>query len=175
MSIIRTYRRTQDTDGRVQLDYREAWFVPGPEGTPGELVVHHGRVGTTGTTAAEAVADAETGEQLLADFRQQSQADGFAVLEEKDQATVEVSYRLKGSAPTTVETSLVESLRGELTNQLAWRGLGEVTTVEFSPGRALLTVLTPHAAKAMAEVPAAVKHAGVQASRVTAERRAAAR
>ena len=64
----------------------------------------------------------------------------------------------------------MERFRGDLTNQLAWRGLGEVVQVRAEPGRAVLEVETPHAAKAQAEIPAAVKQAGVQGSRVTAQR-----
>ena len=167
MSIVRTYRRTEQDGGQRRLEYREAWFVPGEDG-PGEFVVHHGRVGTTGTTAAEPVAEAQDGEELLATFAAQCQADGFAPLEQDQLARVEVTYRFKGTEPTTVETSLVERRRAELTNPLAWRGLGEVVQVRTESGQAVLEVETPHAAKAQAEIPAAAKHAGVQASRVAA-------
>lgn len=169
MSIIRTYRRSEDEAGRQVLEYREAWFVPGEDG-PGEAVVHHGRVGTTGSTATEAVADEASGEELLATFAAQCEEDGFTAWDTADLARVEVSYRLKGAAPTTVESSLIDRLRGELTNHLAWRGLGEVVQTRAESGRAVLEVHTPHAAKATAEVPAAAKLAGVQASRVTAQR-----
>ena len=169
MSIIRTYRSTELEGGQRRLEYREAWFVPAEEG-PGEFVVHHGRVGSTGTTGAEAVPDSSVGEELLATFAAQCEADGFAPLTESEISHVEVSYRYKGAEPTAVETSLVERLRGDLTNQLAWRGLGEVVRVRAESGRAVLEVETPHAAKAQAEIPAAVKQAGVQGSKVTAQR-----
>lgn len=169
MSIVRTYRRSEDSAGRRLLEYREAWFVPG-ENEPGELVVHHGRVGSTGTTAAEAVPDAETGQELLDAFATQCAEDGFTPLEQEQTHRVEVSYRFKGAEPTTVETTIVEKFRGELTNQLAWRGLGEVVAVRTESGHAVLEVDTPHAAKAEAEVPAAAQHAKVQASRLSSTR-----
>ena len=167
MSIVRTYRRSEDAAGRRVLEYREAWYVLVEDG-PGELVVHHGRVGTTGTTATEPVRDEAAGEELLSGFAEQCTQDGFAPLEDSEFSRVEVSYRFKGNEPTTVENTLVARLRGELTNQLAWRGLGEVVEVRTEPGQAVLCVDTPHAAKAQSEVQAAAKHAGVQPSRVSA-------
>ncbi|VXB43371.1 conserved hypothetical protein [Citricoccus sp. K5] len=165
MSIVRTYRRSEQ-DGQQRLDYREAWFAPGS----GEVVVHHGRIGSTGTTSAEQVADDATGEELLAGFAAQCAEDGFAVLPEEELKHVEVSYRLKGAEPTSVETALVAKLRGEITNQLAWRGLGEVVEERSESGRVVLDVATPHPRKAAAEIPAAAKFAGVQPSRVTTSR-----
>jgi hypothetical protein len=165
LSIVRTYRRSEQ-DGQQRLDYREAWFEPGS----GEVVVHHGRIGSTGTTSAEQVADDATGEQLLAGFAAQCAEDGFAVLPAEELKHVEVSYRLKGAEPTAVETALVAKLRGEITNQLAWRGLGEVVEERSESGRVVLDVATPHPRKATAEIPAAAKFAGVQPSRVTTSR-----
>ncbi|NUL44927.1 hypothetical protein F7P69_06925 [Cellulosimicrobium funkei] len=165
MSIVRTYRRTEQ-DGQQRLDYREAWFEPGS----GEVVVHHGRIGSTGTTSTERVPDDATGEQLLAGFAAQCAEDGFAVLSADESKHIEVSYRLNGTEPTVVETSLVAKLRGEITNQLAWRGLGEVVEERTEAGRVVFDVATPHPRKATAEIPAAVKFAGVQPSRVTTSR-----
>lgn len=165
MSIVRTYRRSEQ-DGQQRLDYREAWFAPGS----GEVVVHHGRIGSTGTTSAEPVADDATGEQLLAGFAAQCAEDGFAALPAEELKHVEVSYRLKGAEPTPVETALVAKLRGEITNQLAWRGLGEVVDERVESGRVVFDVATPHLRKATAEIPAAAKFAGVQPSRVTTSR-----
>lgn len=162
MSIVRTYRRSEQ-DGQQRVDYREAWFAPGS----GELVVHHGRVGTTGTTTAEKVPDDAAGEELLAGFAAQCAEDGFDELAGDQVRTLEVAYRLKGAAPTSVEASLVDRLRGEVTNQLAWRGLGEVVAERVESGRVVFEVATVHPRKAAAEIPAAAKFAQVQPSRVT--------
>jgi predicted DNA-binding WGR domain protein len=162
LSIVRTYRRSE-SDGQPRLDYREAWFAPGS----GEVVVHHGRVGTTGTTSAEKVADDAAGEELLASFAAQCTEDGFAELAAEELDRLQVAYRLKGYEPTQVERGLVVRLRGEITNQLAWRGLGEVVGERLESGQVVFEVTTPHRRKAAAEVPAAAKLAGVQASRVT--------
>jgi hypothetical protein len=162
MSIVRTYRRSE-ADGQPRLDYREAWFAPGS----GEVVVHHGRVGSTGTTSAEKVADDAAGEELLAGFAAQCAEDGFAELPTQETERLQVAYRLKGPEPTSVERGLVVKLRGELTNQLAWRGLGEVVGERLESGQVVFEVTTPHRRKAAAEVPAAARLAGVQASRVT--------
>lgn len=162
MSIVRTYRRSE-SEGQPRLDYREAWFAPGS----GEVVVHHGRVGTTGTTSAEKVADDAAGEELLASFAAQCAEDGFAESSAEQLDRLQVAYRLKGFEPTQVERGLVVKLRGEITNQLAWRGLGEVVGERLESGQVVFEVATPHRRKAAAEVPAAARLAGVQASRVT--------
>jgi len=162
MSIVRTYRRSE-SEGQPRLDYREAWFAPGS----GEVVVHHGRVGSSGTTSAEKVADDAAGEELLAGFAVQCAEDGFAELPTEEMDRLQVAYRLKGSEPTSVERGLVVKLRGELTNQLAWRGLGEVVGERLESGQVVFEVATPHRRKAAAEVKAAARLAGVQASRVT--------
>src|SRR5690606_16011217 len=101
MSIVRTYRRSE-AGGQPRLEYREAWFTPGS----GEVVVHHGRVGTTGTTSAEKVADDAAGEELLAGFARQCAEDGFAELPAEQLERLEVAYRLKGAEPTQVERGL---------------------------------------------------------------------
>lgn len=163
MSIVRTYRRSE-AGGQPRLEYREAWFTPGS----GEVVVHHGRVGTTGTTSAEKVADDTAGEELLAVFAAQCAEDGFTDMPAEDMERLQVAYRLKGAEPTTVERGLVVKLRGEVTNQLAWRGLGEVVGERMESGQVVFDVATPHRRKAAAEIPAAAKLAGVQASRVSA-------
>ena len=162
MSIVRTYRRSEH-EGQQRLEYREAWFAPGS----GEVVVHHGRVGSTGTTSAEAVADEAAGEELLAGFAAQCAADGFAELPTEQLDRLEIAYRLKGPEPSAVERTLAVRLRGEITNQLAWRGLGEVVGERVESGQVVFDVATPHRRKAAAEVPAAARQAGVQASRVT--------
>lgn len=162
MSIVRTYRRSE-AGGQPRLEYREAWFTPGS----GEVVVHHGRVGTTGTTSAEKVADDAAGEELLAGFARQCAEDGFAELPAEQLERLEVAYRLKGAEPTQVERGLAVKLRGEITNQLAWRGLGEVVGEQLESGRVLFEVATVHPRKAAAEIPAAAKFAQVQPSRVT--------
>lgn len=162
MSIVRTYRRSEQ-DGQQRVDYREAWFAPGS----GEVIVHHGRLGTTGTTTAEKVADDTAGEELLAGFAAQCAEDGFAKLTDDQVKTLQVSYRLKGAAPTSVETTMIARLRGEITNQLAWRGLGEVVGEQLESGRVVFDVATVHPRKAAAEIPAAAKFAQVQPSRVT--------
>ncbi|MFC4371047.1 hypothetical protein [Citricoccus nitrophenolicus] len=162
MSIVRTYRRSEQ-DGQQRLDYREAWLAPGS----GEVIVHHGRLGTTGTTTAEKVADDAAGEELLAVFAAQCAEDGFAELDGDEVRTLEVSYRLKGADPTSVESTMVSRLRGEITNQLAWRGLGEVVAERAESGRVVFEVATVHPRKAAAEIPAAAKFAQVQPSRLT--------
>jgi hypothetical protein len=46
----------------------------------------------------------------------------------------------------------VLKLRAELTNQLAWRGLGEVVGERLESGQVVFEVATPHRRKAAAEV-----------------------
>jgi predicted DNA-binding WGR domain protein len=164
VSIVRTYRRS-DQDGQQRLEYREAWFEAGT----GEVVVHHGRVGSTGTTSTETVADDAAGEELVSGFAALCAEDGYAELSAEELTRLEVSYRLKGAAPTTVETGIAGKLRAEVTNQLAWRGLGDVVGERAEPGRIVFEIDTPHRRKAAAEVSAAAKLAGVQASRVTTD------
>lgn len=165
MSILRTYRRGSDDAGRTMFEYREAWHAPGS----GEVVVHHGRVGTTGTTAVETVDDDEAGEQLLAGFADQCRADGFDELDPAGLERIEVLYRLKSAEPTTVERTMLAQLREEITHQLAWRGLGQVVDEHLGPGTVRLAVETPHVRKARAEIPVAARHAGVQNSRVSVQ------
>jgi hypothetical protein len=164
LSIVRTYRRSEQ-DGQQRLEYREAWFEPGA----GEVVVHHGRVGSTGTTTAEKVADDAAGEELIAGFAALCAEDGYAELAAGEMSRLEVAYRLKGAEATAVESSIAGKLRSEVTNQLAWRGLGEVVGERVEPGRIVFEIDTPHRRKAAAEIPAAAKLAGVQASRVSTD------
>lgn len=162
MSIVRTYRRSE-ADGVQRLEYREAWFTPGS----GEVVVHHGRVGTAGTTAAEKIADDAAGEELLAGFAAQCAEDGFAEPAPDELDRFWVAYRLKGAEPTSVERGLALRLRGEITNQLAWRGLGEVVGERLESGQVVFEVQTVHRRNAAAQIPAAARLAGIQASRVS--------
>ncbi|MGO1182117.1 MAG: hypothetical protein ACTHZ5_05070 [Micrococcaceae bacterium] len=165
MSIVRTYRFSPETTRAT--DYREAWY----DEAAAEFVIHHGAVGQPGTTAVEKVEDAATGEELLAGFAAQCQEDGFRELADEDHHLLSVTYQLKGNSPTPVETTLLNKLESEITHRLAWRGLGDVVETRHDGGVAVLIVAALHVRKAEAEIPAAVKSAGVQLSKVSVTRR----
>lgn len=163
MSIVRRYRDTAAEDGSRLFEYREAWCAPGS----GEVVVHHGRVGQPGTVTEERVADDAAGEELLEAFAAQCAEDGFTELEESALAELVVAYRLRGRAATDIERRHGETLAGEITRQLAWRGLGEVVETAEAEGRLELLVRTPHAGRAMKEIPVAAKRAhGIQPNKI---------
>lgn len=163
MSIVRRYRDTAAEDGSRLFEYREAWCAPGS----GEVVVHHGRVGQPGTVTEERVADDAAGEELLEAFAAQCAEDGFTELEESALAELVVAYRLRGRAATDIERRHGETLAGEITHQLAWRGLGEVVETAEAEGRLELLVRTPHAGRAMKEIPVAAKRAhGIQPNKI---------
>lgn len=169
MSIIRLYRDTQADDGRRLFEYREAWLEP--DGAT--FTVHHGRVGQPGTAADQPVAGPEEGEELLAAFLAQGLADGFAEADPDGFATVLVEYRLRGREASSIERRHAETLREEITHQLAWRGLGEVVEVTEQDGALVLTVATPHPAKAATEVETAARRApGIQPNKVSVRRAA---
>lgn len=163
MSIVRRYRDTAAEDGSRLFEYREAWCAPGS----GEVVVHHGRVGQPGTVTEERVADDAAGEELLEAFAAQCAEDGFTELEESALAELVVAYRLRGRAATDIERRHGETLAGEITHQLAWRGLGEVVETAEAEGRLELLVRTPHAGRAMKEIPVAARRAhGIQPNKI---------
>lgn len=164
MSIVRTFRFSPESARAT--DYREAWH----DEAVSEFVVHYGAVGQPGTTEVEYDVDVASGEELLAGFATQCAEDGFRELTEEDHHLFTVVYRLKGRAPTAVEDTLVRKLESEITHRLAWRGLGEVLEVRPADGVTQLVVGAVHARKAEAEIPAAVKTAGVQLSKVTITR-----
>lgn len=165
MSIVRLQRDTTAEDGRRVFEYREAWLEPDAS----VFTVHHGRVGHPGTVGDQPVSGEEEGRELLAAFLAQGIEEGYTEADPETFDVVEVGLRLRGRAPADIERRHAEALREELTHQLAWRGLGEVTDVADGDGELVLTVRTPHAAKACAEVPAAAKRAhGVQPNKVTA-------
>src|SRR5690625_8039731 len=71
MSILRMYYSA--ADAQRPTHYREAWW----EEDVGEFVLHHGKVGQTGTTKVENVSDAEQADALLATFAEQNAADDY--------------------------------------------------------------------------------------------------
>ncbi|WP_158496009.1 hypothetical protein [uncultured Micrococcus sp.] len=163
MTIIRRYRDTTADDGSRLFEYREAWSAPGS----GQLTVHHGRVGQPGTVADQDVVDDAEAATLLEAFAAQCDEDEFTPLTEERLAHVLVEYPLRASAPSPAEQTTLEHLRRQITHRLAWRGLGEVVDMTIRNGQAVLTVETPHAAKASAQIPAAAKGAqGVQPNKV---------
>lgn len=164
MSIVRTYRFSEETARAT--DYREAWY----DEAVAEFVVHFGAVGQPGTTEVESNIDSEAGDELLAGFSAQCIEDGYREPTEDDHQLLTVSYRLKGATPTSVEETLLRKLESEITHRLAWRGLGEVQETRPANNAVELLVAAVHARKAEAEIPAAVKTAGVQLSKITVAR-----
>lgn len=164
MSIVRMYRLSPETNKAVE--YREAWF----DSTVGEFVVHHGAVGQPGTTSVEKVNDAADGNELLAGFAAQCEEDGYRELQDDEYHPLTVSYQLKGDEPTAVENTLMRKLESEITHRLAWRGLGSVVDTRQQHGVVELIVAAVHPRKSEAEIPAAVKTAGVQLSKVSVAR-----
>lgn len=163
MSIVRRYRDDTAEDGSRRLEYREAWCTPGS----GEVVVHHGRVGQPGTVTEEKVADDAAGEELLEAFAAQCAEDGFTELDESALTELVVAYRLRGRTATDIERRHGETLAGEITHQLAWRGLGEVVETAEAEGCLELLVRTPHAGRAQKEIPVAAKRAhGIQPNKI---------
>lgn len=163
MSIVRRYRDTTAADGTRLFEYREAWCAPGS----GEVVVHHGKVGQPGTVTEEKVADDAAGEELLEAFAAQCAEDGFAELEDSALTDLVVVYRLRGRTAMDIERRHGETLAGEITHQLAWRGLGEVADTVEAEGFLELRVRTPHPGRATREIPVAAKRAhGIQPNKI---------
>jgi len=166
MSILRMYYSA--ADAQRPTHYREAWW----EEDVGEFVLHHGKVGETGTTKVENISDAEQADALLATFAEQNAADDYVDAHDVVQENFTIKIKLKGAEPTQVESSNAEKFAVELTALLAWRGLGTVedwNTAADEPAFQF-NVSAIHRSKAMKLAPNALKKTDFRANRMRIER-----
>src|SRR5690625_5536600 len=91
MSILRMYYSA--ADAQRPTHYREAWW----EEDVGEFVLHHGKVGETGTTKVENISDAEQADALLATFAEQNAADDYVDAHDVVQENFTIKIKLKGA------------------------------------------------------------------------------
>lgn len=174
MSIARMYR----TDDDGTLVFREAWVEasdPEDGGADGKgagsgagdgayFVVNHGAVGHQSTSREEHVPTIEAAEGLLAAFIAQCAVDGYAVIDEADQALVVAQFALKSSRITERDRYLEHKAREALTGHLAWRGSGTVERTEFvagphGTGKLNIVVRSPDPATAVANIKVCIREA----------------
>lgn len=145
MSIIRMYFTADDA--QRPSHYREAWW----DEPVGEFVLHHGKVGQTGTTGVEAVAEQEEADALLASFVEQSLADHYVDADEVPHEQFNVVIQQKGATATTIEATNAEKFAVEYTALLAWRGIGTVNEWNAIQGDGIFRfdISAVHRSKAM--------------------------
>jgi hypothetical protein len=132
VSYLRVYRRREDGT----LEFREAWH----DDDASQFVVNHGTVGHLSASNATDNVDAAAGEELLAAFAAQCEADGFAEIPEDAQHRVVAQFALKSQTGTDRDRFLERQAVRALTAHLAWRGLGTVEGSQIGEGK--LTIFT---------------------------------
>lgn len=158
-NIVRMYR----TDDAGAMVFREAWVDAG-EGAEDEtwFVVNHGTVGHQSTSKEAPVDTAEEALGMLAAFKEQCLADGYAELSREEQFAVVAQFAMKSARVTDRDKYLEEKAREALTAHLAWRGSGVVERTEFvngphSTGKLNIYILAPDAARAVANIKVCVR------------------
>lgn len=166
MSIIRMYFTAEDAQRPTH--YREAWW----EEDMAEFVLHHGKVGETGTTKVEKVADADQADALLASFAEQNAVDNYIDAHDVAQEPFTIKIKLKGTEPTEVELSNADTFAVELTALLAWRGLGTVEDWHTAADQPAFQfeINAVHRGKAMKLAPTALKKTDFRPNRMRIER-----
>lgn len=166
-NIVRMYK----TDDGGALVFREAWVDAGDTEEDGEgdaegdgthFVLNHGTVGHQSTSKDAAVDSAEEAFGMLAAFKGQCLADGYAELSRDEQFAVVAQFALKNARVTDRDKYLEEKAREALTAHLAWRGSGVVEKTEFtagphSTGKLNIYILAPDAARAVANIKACIR------------------
>lgn len=166
MTIIRMYHTPDDATRPKQ--YREAWW----DTDTGELIVHHGPVGETGTTNVENVRDEEEANILLDSFIQQNSSDQYIDAAEVPHETLTVTIRFKSDTPSAVEQHNAETFATTYSGLLGWRGLGWIEPYETDQVNKHFsyTVHTVQPAKAHKLVAEALKKTDFRADRARIER-----
>ncbi|WP_113717562.1 hypothetical protein [Arthrobacter dokdonensis] len=158
-NIVRMYR----ADDAGALVFREAWVDEGEAGEDGAwFVVNHGTVGRQSTSDETAVDAVEEAFGMLAAFREQCVADGYAELPREDQFVVVAQFALKNDRVTDRDRHLEARVREALTAHLAWRGSGIVEKTEFKggahgTGKLNIYILAPDAARAVANIKVCIR------------------
>ena len=161
MSIIRAYFCPEDSTRPTH--YREEWWDEDQH----EFVVHYGKVSATGVDTAEKLEDCAQAEALLSCFSQQCTEDGYQPIDPDEMEQLQITYTLRGTEPSDVESHQAQTLATLTTRELAWRGLGEADSPVLGAAAFTIAVATVHPGKAREIIPTVVKAAGVQASKVT--------
>jgi hypothetical protein len=168
-NMVRLYR----TDGDGTLVFREAWVDAGEAGGDETwFVVNHGPVGRQSTSEESAVGSVGEAYRLLAAFREQALADGYAELARDEQFAVVAQFALKSARVTDRDRYLEEKAREALTAHLAWRGSGIVEKTEFTDGphgtgRLNIHILAPDAARAVANVKVCIREEKLDFTKLT--------
>ena len=166
MSTVRMYHSPDDASRPTH--YREAWW----DDDTSEFVVHHGKVGESGTTTVERIADSDEAETLLESFAVQNTADGYVDAHDIEHEPFTVSIKFKGSSPTTIEQTNAEMFAIEYTALLAWRGIGAVEDWDTASDEGLFRfqVNAVHRNKAMKFAGEALKKTDFRVDRMKLER-----
>ncbi|NVM97867.1 hypothetical protein [Arthrobacter sp. SDTb3-6] len=158
-NIVRLYRK----DDGGALVFREAWVDEGVTGEDGAwFVLNHGTVGHQSATRESETATAEEAFGMLAAFKEQCLADGYAELGRGEQFLVVAQFALKNDRVTDRDRYLEEKAREALTAHLAWRGSGIVEKTEFTAGphgtgKLNIHILAPDAARAVANIKVCIR------------------
>lgn len=166
MTILRMYYIPEGA--KRPSHYREAWW----EEDSNEFILHHGKVGESGTTTVEPVSNSTEADLLLASFAEQNVTDQYIDVDDLEQEAFTTVIRYKGSSPTRAEQTNAEKFAREYTALLAWRGLGAIEDWEESSERIafVFKVLTVHRSKAAKYAPEALKQTDFRADRMKIER-----
>lgn len=166
MTILRMYYTPEDQQRPTH--YREAWW----EEDTNEFVLHHGKVGESGTTSVENVTDSTEADLLLASFAEQNGTDNYVEVDDIAQETFTIVIRYKGATPTQAEQTNGEKFAREYVALLAWRGLGDIDEWAENPDRSAFVyqISTVHRTKAAKYAAEALKKTDFRADRMKIER-----
>ncbi len=166
MTILRMYYTPDDQQRPTH--YREAWW----EEETQEFVLHHGKVGESGTTNVEHVPNSTEADLLLASFAEQNSSDNYVDVDELVQEAFTVVIRYKGTTPTQAEQTNAERFAREYIATVAWRGLGDIDDWAEDPDRRAFVyqISTVHRTKAAKYAAEALKKTDFRADRMKIER-----
>lgn len=158
-NIVRMYRTGDDG----ALVFREAWVDAGEtDGDETWFVLNHGTVGRQSASEESAARTVAEAFGMLAAFRDQCLADGYAEPAREAQFAVVAQFALKNARPTDRDRYLEKRAREALTAHLAWRGSGIVERTEFTQGphgtgKLNIHILAPDAARAVANIKSCIR------------------
>lgn len=161
-NIVRMYKHDAEDQSLI---FREAWIeLASAEDPNNYFVVNHGKVGHLSDSDEAQVETEEEVRGLLAAFEEQCLADEYKVLERSEQSTVVAQFALKNDRVTDRDKYLREKAVEAITAHLAWRGSGVVEKSEFAKGergtgKLNIYVLSPDAARAVANIKVAIREA----------------
>lgn len=166
MTILRMYYTPEGA--KRPTHYREAWW----EEESNEFILHHGKVGDSGTTSVEQVSSSTEADLLLASFAEQNATDDYVEVDDIAQESFTAVVRYKGATPTQAEQTNADKFAREYTALLAWRGLGAIEHWEESTDRSafVFNLSTVHRTKATQYAAEALKKTDFRADRMKIER-----